>query len=54
MTEHQETRSAYDQVYELFQAIDINTDGELNKTELLQAVTRRRMKEKELDALFQK
>jgi Ca2+-binding EF-hand superfamily protein len=46
-------QTPYDQIYALFQAIDINTDGELNKTELLQAVTRRRTKEKELDILFQ-
>ena len=44
--------SPYDQIYALFQAIDINTDGELNKTELLQAVVKRRIKEPELDTLF--
>ena len=43
----------YDQINALFQAIDIDSDGELNKTELLQAVTRRRTKEPELDNLFQ-
>ena len=43
----------YDQITALFQAIDINSDGELNKTELLQAVTRRRNKEPELNRLLQ-
>ena len=37
----------------LFFAIDVNSDGELNKMELLSAVTRRRIKEPKLDMLFQ-
>ena len=37
----------------LFFAIDVNSDGELNKMELLSAVTQRRIKEPKLDMLFQ-
>ena len=43
----------YESISALFSAIDVNSDGELNKTELLSAVTRRRIKEPELDTLFQ-
>ena len=55
-----DTRSAtnaivgYDTVRALFDAIDVNSDGQLNKGELLTAVTRRRGKEPVLDQLFTK
>ena len=44
----------YDTVRALFDAIDVNSDGQLNKGELLTAVTRRRGKEPVLDQLFTK
>eukprot|EP00946_MAST-07B_sp_MAST-7B-sp1_P004861 g4861.t1 len=42
----------YDTVRALFDAIDVNSDGQLNKTELLTAITRRRGREPELDMLL--
>ena len=42
----------YETVRALFDAIDVNSDGQLNKAELLTAVTRRRPREPELDELF--
>ena len=43
-----------DMVKRLFQYIDVNNDGQLSKTELLTAVTRRRKREPELDAIILK
>ena len=49
----QEENDDDDQIQALFKVIDVNSDGELSKAELLQAVTRRRMKEPALDLLLQ-
>jgi len=42
-----------DEVQKLFNIIDVNSDGQLSKTELLTAVTRRRKREPELNQLLE-
>ena len=44
--------ASYQSIQDLFDAIDVNNDGQLDKGELLRAVTRRRAKEPHLDRLF--